>query len=49
MATGMIEGTFHVGGLTSMKNVFAKNPTDQNVFLIFISYIRDIFIIFTNS
>ena len=25
-----------------MKKVFAKNPTDQNVFLIFISYIRDI-------
>ena len=50
MATGMIEGTFLVGGLTSLKKVFAKNPTDQKVFLIFISYIRDILNgIFTNS
>ena len=38
----MIERTFHVGGLTSMKKVFAKNATDQNMFLIFIFYIRDI-------
>ena len=50
MATGMIEGTFHVGGLTSWKKVFAKNPTDQNVFFIFISCITDILNgIFTNS
>ena len=35
----MIERTFHVGGLTSMKKVFAKNATDQNVFLIFLAHL----------
>ena len=49
MATGMIEGTFHVGGLTSMKKVFAKNPTDQNVFLIFLKTSLMGFLLTTNS
>ena len=50
MATGMIQGTFHVGGLTSLKKGVCQEYNRQNVLLIFISYIRDILNgIFTNS